>query len=62
MLTNRGIPFLRVDGRVKMFDRLDILSKFREDPSTPVLLMSIETGAVGYGSAPILMTASLTES
>ncbi|KAF2684141.1 hypothetical protein K458DRAFT_38039 [Lentithecium fluviatile CBS 122367] len=47
MLTNRGIPFLRIDGRVKMSDRLDILSKFRGDPSTPVLLMSIETGAVG---------------
>jgi SWI/SNF-related matrix-associated actin-dependent regulator of chromatin subfamily A3 len=60
MLTDRGIPCLRIDGRVSFSDRLEILSKFREDPNTPVLLMSIETGAVGYGSRPMLTTASLT--
>lgn len=47
MLTDRGIPCLRIDGRVSFSDRLEILSKFRGDPNTPVLLMSIETGAVG---------------
>ena len=50
-LSDRDIPYLRIDGRVKLSDRMNILSKFREDPSIGVLLMSIETGAVGYDYA-----------
>ena len=60
MLIGKGIPCLRIDGRVSFSDRLEILSKFREDPNTPVLLMSIETGAVGYDSRPMLTAASPT--
>lgn len=60
MLAVRGIPYLQIDGRVSFSDRLEILSKFREYPNIPVLLMSIETGAVGYGSRLMLTTASLT--
>jgi SNF2 family DNA or RNA helicase len=50
MLADRGIPRLRIDGRVSYSDRLEILSEFRDNPNIPVLLISIETGAVGYGS------------
>jgi len=53
VLTDKGIPWLRIDGRVSFSGRLEILSKFREDPDIPVLLMSIESGAVGYGSRSI---------
>ncbi|OTA99364.1 hypothetical protein M426DRAFT_67968, partial [Hypoxylon sp. CI-4A] len=44
----RGIPHLRIDGSTNSPDRQVILSKFSEDPNQCVLLMSINTGAVGY--------------
>ncbi|KAH7165443.1 SNF2 family N-terminal domain-containing protein [Dactylonectria macrodidyma] len=47
MLLERGITSLKIDGRVKPADRTAILSKFREDPGASVLLMTIDSGAVG---------------
>ncbi|KAH0537128.1 hypothetical protein FGG08_006061, partial [Glutinoglossum americanum] len=47
MLCTRGVPSLRIDGRVPFADRSVVLSKFRDDPTITVLLMSIDTGAIG---------------
>ncbi|KAH8592599.1 SNF2 family N-terminal domain-containing protein [Bisporella sp. PMI_857] len=47
LLQQRGIRFLRIDGRVTYNDRLRILALFSEDSDIAVLLMSIETGSVG---------------
>ena len=54
LLTDRGIPWLRIDGQVSFSDRSEILSKFSRDSNIPILLISIGTGAVGYDSQPML--------
>lgn len=55
MLADRGIAYLRIDGRVSFSDRSHVISKFCKDSNIPVLLMSFETGAVGYDSPPRLV-------
>lgn len=47
MLTFEGIRFLQVDGRNPLLGRTELLSTFRQDPLVKVLLISINTGAVG---------------
>ncbi|KAI8711490.1 hypothetical protein NCS52_01412700 [Fusarium sp. LHS14.1] len=49
MLTENGIQYRRIDGRVSISERTERLKEFQFDPqnSIPVLLLSIETGAVG---------------
>ncbi|KAI1775100.1 SNF2 family N-terminal domain-containing protein [Hypoxylon cercidicola] len=47
LLRQAGIPYYQVDGRVNYADRSTRLKNFKEDPQVRVLLMSIETGAVG---------------
>jgi len=46
-LTLRGIPSLRIDGTVSHPARLQILSSFQHAGAIPVLLMTVQTGAVG---------------
>ncbi|KAJ3548305.1 hypothetical protein NM208_g1071 [Fusarium decemcellulare] len=49
MLMEKGIPSRRIDGRVSIADRSQRLAEFQFGPDNniPVLLLSIETGAVG---------------
>ncbi|ETS75548.1 hypothetical protein PFICI_12492 [Pestalotiopsis fici W106-1] len=47
MLINANIPCLMIDGRVPYAERPRILEQFRNDPNVPILLMTIQTGAVG---------------
>ncbi|KAF5705134.1 promoter binding RUSH-1alpha [Fusarium mundagurra] len=47
MLGAEGIAFVQVDGRNRMAGRTELLSKFCQDPMIRVLLISINTGAVG---------------
>ncbi|KAF4469014.1 DNA repair rad5, partial [Fusarium albosuccineum] len=49
MLIEKCIPCRRIDGRVSIADRSQRLAEFQFDPDNriPVLLLSIETGAVG---------------
>jgi SWI/SNF-related matrix-associated actin-dependent regulator of chromatin subfamily A3 len=47
MLTAEGILFVQVDGRNPLVGRTELLSRFRLDPYIKVLLISINTGAVG---------------
>lgn len=47
LLEEAGVPYLQVDGRVNYKDRSTRLKDFKEDAQVLVLLMSIETGAVG---------------
>ncbi|RSM18248.1 hypothetical protein CDV31_002974 [Fusarium ambrosium] len=42
-----GIGFVQVDGRNPVMDRTTLFSQFCEDPDVRVLLISINTGAVG---------------
>ncbi|KAF4950907.1 hypothetical protein FSARC_13066 [Fusarium sarcochroum] len=42
-----GIPLVQIDGRTSYTERSNRLNKFRQDSRVIVLLMSIETGAVG---------------
>ncbi|KAM7209991.1 SNF2 family N-terminal domain containing protein [Rhypophila decipiens] len=46
-LRRRGHRFLRMDGKVPYKSRLDILEFFKTSADIPILLMSIQTGAVG---------------
>jgi hypothetical protein len=48
LLTLNNIPSLRIDGRVSYAQRLRALETFRNDPQMSVLLMSIQTGSVGF--------------
>lgn len=50
MLTSQNIRHHRIDGTVGLLDRQQRLSEYQYDPdiNIPVLLLSIETGAVGY--------------
>jgi SWI/SNF-related matrix-associated actin-dependent regulator of chromatin subfamily A3 len=48
MLSSSGIGFVQVDGRNPVMDRTALFSKFCEAPEVRVLLISINTGAVGY--------------
>ncbi|KAK3387419.1 P-loop containing nucleoside triphosphate hydrolase protein [Podospora didyma] len=52
MLFRHGIPYFRIDGRIRHFDRMGIISRFQETNEAPVLLMSIEAGAVGADWRP----------
>ncbi|KAJ4192940.1 hypothetical protein NW759_016622 [Fusarium solani] len=47
MLSSSGIGFVQVDGRNPVMDRTALFSKFCEAPEVRVLLISINTGAVG---------------
>ncbi|KAF5584160.1 hypothetical protein FPANT_7972 [Fusarium pseudoanthophilum] len=47
MLGAEGIAFIQVDGRNPLAGRTELLSKFCQDPMIRVLLISINTGAVG---------------
>lgn len=47
MLLREQMPFLSIDGRVMYKERPVILEQFRTDERIPILLMSIQTGAVG---------------
>ncbi|KAF5566178.1 hypothetical protein FNAPI_1295 [Fusarium napiforme] len=47
MLLAEGIAFIQVDGRNPLAGRTKLLSKFCQDPMIRVLLISINTGAVG---------------
>ena len=48
LFTHRGLPFVLIDGSVALADRTKSLTRFKNDPSIPVLLMTLGTGAVGY--------------
>jgi SWI/SNF-related matrix-associated actin-dependent regulator of chromatin subfamily A3 len=48
LFTHRGLPFVLIDGSVALADRTKSLARFKNDPSIPVLLMTLGTGAVGY--------------
>jgi SWI/SNF-related matrix-associated actin-dependent regulator of chromatin subfamily A3 len=43
----QGISCLRIDGSVSYAARLRILEEFRGVTNVPVLLMTVQTGAVG---------------
>ncbi|CVK96146.1 related to promoter binding protein RUSH-1alpha [Fusarium proliferatum] len=47
ILGAEGIAFVQVDGRNPLLGRTDLLNKFCQDPMIRVLLISINTGAVG---------------
>ncbi|KAF5691973.1 hypothetical protein FCIRC_159 [Fusarium circinatum] len=47
ILGAEGIAFVQVDGRNPLVGRTELLSKFCQDPMIRVLLISINTGAVG---------------
>ncbi|KAF5252269.1 hypothetical protein FANTH_2825 [Fusarium anthophilum] len=47
ILGAEGIAFVQVDGRNPLAGRTELLSKFCQDPMIRVLLISINTGAVG---------------
>ncbi|PNP59663.1 hypothetical protein FNYG_14873 [Fusarium nygamai] len=47
ILGAEGIAFVQVDGRNPLASRTELLSKFCRDPMIRVLLISINTGAVG---------------
>ncbi|QPC69459.1 hypothetical protein HYE68_000211 [Fusarium pseudograminearum] len=47
ILISEGIAFVQVDGRNPLMGRTELLSRFRQDPTVKVLLISINTGAVG---------------
>ncbi|KAF0638054.1 hypothetical protein FPSE5266_09590 [Fusarium pseudograminearum] len=47
ILMSERISFVQVDGRNPLMGRTELLSKFREDRTVKVLLISINTGAVG---------------
>lgn len=49
-LLQAGIPCLRYDGKVPQKERHGIVTRFREDPSVRVLLLTLACGAVGYAS------------
>ncbi|KAL3293750.1 DNA repair protein rad5 [Colletotrichum asianum] len=48
LLDNVAMNHVQVDGRTGYTERSRRLQQFRENHDTPVLLMSIETGALGY--------------
>ncbi|KAF5531726.1 hypothetical protein FMEXI_12872 [Fusarium mexicanum] len=47
ILGAEGIAFVQVDGRNPLLGRTELLTKFCQDPMIRVLLISINTGAVG---------------
>ncbi|KAG5662611.1 hypothetical protein KAF25_005029 [Fusarium avenaceum] len=47
MFSADGIEFVQVDGRNPLTGRTELLSRFRQDADVRVLLISINTGAVG---------------
>lgn len=50
LLDHDGIDYSRIDGSVPNPERLRVLENFNCNPGMKVLLMTIGTGAVGYGA------------
>lgn len=48
IFSRNGIGFVQVDGRNPVMDRTALLSRLCGAPDIRVLLISINTGAVGY--------------
>jgi SNF2 family DNA or RNA helicase len=48
LLGGEGISYSQIDGKVPFKERSAILADFSNNPRVRVLLLSIETGAVGY--------------
>lgn len=48
LLSEHGIPSIRVDGDLSPRQRKEALAEFHEKPDARVLLMTLGTGAVGY--------------
>lgn len=46
-LTMRGWKFGRLDGRMSLDDRAEDMERFRNDPDTPVFLISTRAGGLG---------------
>ena len=47
LFDEHGIRYCHVNGDLRLPDRKKVLNKFREDPATRVLLMTLGTGGVG---------------
>ncbi|KAM4057430.1 type III restriction enzyme, res subunit [Hirsutella rhossiliensis] len=47
LLDEGGVAYVQIDGRTSYYARSNHLKAFREEPRLTVLLMSIETGALG---------------
>ncbi|KAG4254581.1 hypothetical protein FPRO03_06921 [Fusarium proliferatum] len=56
ILGAEGIAFVQVDGRNPLLGRTELLSRFCQDPMIQVLLISINTGAVGLTLTEANMT------
>lgn len=46
-LKQASMPCLRFDGKVPQKDRHGIIKRFQNDPSVPILLLTLSCGAVG---------------
>ncbi|KAJ1562548.1 hypothetical protein HK096_008034, partial [Nowakowskiella sp. JEL0078] len=46
-LSKSGFTFARLDGKISRTDRTSAMQKFKTDPSTTVLLVSLKVGGVG---------------
>lgn len=46
-LLGRGIPFVRVDGNMKQYERADALQEFSSNANVKVFLLSTRAGSVG---------------
>jgi len=49
-LIQAGILCLRYDGKVPQRERHSVVTRFRQDPSVWVLLLTLACGAVGYAN------------
>ena len=60
LLTDKQIPYLRVDGTTPSAERREVLDMFQKQADVPVLLMTLGTGAVGYDASFLAYTQKLT--
>jgi SWI/SNF-related matrix-associated actin-dependent regulator of chromatin subfamily A3 len=51
LLTDKQVPYLRVDGNTPSAKRREVLDMFQKQGDVSVLLMTLGTGAVGYDAS-----------
>jgi hypothetical protein len=60
LLTDKQIPYLRVDGTTPPAKRREVLDMFQKQGDVSVLLMTLGTGAVGYYISSLAYILKLT--
>ena len=54
ILSERGMSYVRIDGSYTIEQRAIAIRKFKSEPHTKIMLLTLGSGSVGYAQLPLL--------